>query len=248
MKKLIATGIAAAAFYSGPAFAVPPAPYSWTGFYIGANGGFAWNAGNTGNQIVDVLAPATTSNVPINSPNSMGGFGGGQLGYNWQRDRVVFGIETDIQGAGVSGSAASSYPGNTVLDPFTFSAKYNLDYFGTVRGRLGYAFDRTLIYATGGFAYGGVSYNAAAIFTPASEGPAYNLATSSVDTGFVVGAGFEQMLSPNWSVKAEYQYVNLGSNSVSAVYFCCSNYNNTVKFDNDFHTIRIGVNYRFGGQ
>jgi outer membrane immunogenic protein len=231
-------------YKDGPAYV----PNTWTGFYIGINGGYGWNAGTVGNNIVDVesgISSDIVTNIPVNAPDPRGGFGGGQIGYNFQRDHIVFGVEADIQGAGIKDKTSSSFRGSQDLNPLTFASKYSLDYFGTVRARLGYAFDRTLVYATGGFAYGGVSYNTAASFQ-GGFGPAYNLKRDATDTGYVVGGGLERKLSPAWSVKAEYQYINLGTDSASGVYFCCSEFNNTVKFDNAFHTLRVGLNYHVG--
>src|SRR5262249_17791268 len=105
---------------------------NWSGFYIGVNGGYGWTA-NTDSAFD--LKPA-------------GGFGGGQIGYNWQGGfglgrAWVFGIEADIQGADIS-------------DKDVFGDRSKMDMFGTVRGRVGYAFGPALVYATGGFAYGNV--------------------------------------------------------------------------------------------
>ncbi len=109
-----------------------------------------------------------------NDSSISGGFGGGQIGYNIQRGNIVAGLETDIQGSSISGS-------NTAT----------LDYFGTVRGRVGYAIDKALVYGTGGFAYGD-----------------FNKGVGSVD-GWVAGGGVEYKFNPSWSAKAEYQYLGL---------------------------------------
>jgi outer membrane immunogenic protein len=254
MQKIIFKGAAVLALAitaSAPASAGPAyGTANWSGFYVGVNGGYGWNAGNMGNNVVDVCAAgwctpsAITTNVPVAAPSANGGFGGGQLGYNVQSGHAVFGIEADIQGSGISGKSSSSFGGSSWLDPYSYSAKYNLDYFGTVRGRLGLAFDSTLLYATGGFAYGGISYSGAATFTPSVWGPAFDFKKSATDTGYVVGGGVEHKFSPVWSVKAEYQYINLGTEQVSGAYYCCSGYNNTLKFDNSFHTLRVGLNYQ----
>ncbi len=115
----------------------PAAYVNWSGFYVGVNGGYGWGSNNELHSY---------GNAPVDF-TSEGGFGGGQAGYNWQRDRIVFGIEADIQGAGIDGSATTS----------SGSASSNLDWFGTVRGRLGLTIlDSGLLYATGGFAFGGV--------------------------------------------------------------------------------------------
>ena len=132
---------------------------------------------------------------------------------------LVLGIEADIQGAGID--ASSTYAGKA------YSSE--LDYFGTVRGRIGYAFDRALVYGTGGFAYGGLKKSSNATGTVESF--------DSTATGWVVGGGLEYKITPVWSVKAEYQYIDLGSNDLTGF---------KGQKDDDYHTIRGGVNYHFG--
>src|SRR5450830_1568815 len=139
----LGVGAAAAADISRRAPAAPmyaPAPvFSWNGFYIGANAGWGW--ANT--DVTNIGG----FNV-VGSSNMNGFVGGGQIGYNWQgASPLVLGIEADFQGTGQSRS--DSALGITVDE--------KLPWFGTVRGRIGYAFDRTMIYATGGLTY--ANYN-----------------------------------------------------------------------------------------
>ena len=188
----------AADMYAGGGYKDGPAyvGVNWSGLYVGANGGYGWSA-NT-----DPLDPT-------------GAFGGGQIGYNFQRGNIVFGIEADIQGSGVSDSG--------------YGLKSSLDYFGSVRGRLGYAFDRALVYGTGGFGYGQVT----------------NDGYAETQTGWVAGGGVEYKLTPAWSAKAEYQYFDLGASS---------GVNGVGPLDDSltgnrtqFSTFRVGVNYFVGG-
>jgi outer membrane immunogenic protein len=189
---------------------IPYAGVNWSGLYVGVNGGYGWN-GDTNGNLVD----------------PSGGFGGGQIGYNFQRGNIVFGLEADFQGADIQDSANLGKDG-------TINSK--MDWFGTVRGRLGYAFDRALIYATGGFAYGDVT-TSGTFFLP---GP---LSISETQTGWVVGAGLEYKVLPNWSVKGEYQYIDLDASSLSgAGPLAVSNSNST-----EVHTFRVGLNYFVGG-
>src|SRR5262249_15511246 len=133
-----------------------------------------------------------------------GGFGGGQIGYNVQRGNLVFGIEADIQGSGI---------GDKGFVATLAGFKSDLDYFGTVRGRLGYALGTSLLYATGGFAYGGIRNEIDTAF------PVIAFKSHETATGYTIGGGWEYMFSPAWSVKAEYQYINLGKNDpVSATF------------------------------
>ncbi|MGO9486916.1 MAG: outer membrane protein [Rhodomicrobium sp.] len=195
-----------------PMFAVA----NWTGFYAGVNGGYAWS--NTNDQLA--LGGGFGGVAPE------GGFGGGQIGYNVQRDRIVFGIEADIQGGSIGGSGTDVFG-----DPY----KSELDYFGTVRGRLGYAFDRALVYATGGLAYGEVKNSASPLGVPFS--------IDNTAVGYVLGGGVEYKVGGAWSVKGEYQYINLGKNDpTSALVGCYSSSGGTVN-DDAYHTVRVGLNY-----
>src|SRR5580704_9642912 len=165
MKKQLLLGTAlslalvggAAAADLPPAPPPPPVPYvkaplpmwTWTGFYIGANGGYGWSNANT----VSLTNPPLTVTGVVGPGAAKGGFGGGQIGYNWQMGLFVLGAEADVQGAGISGSS-----GPTVIDAANDTTVVNqkLDFFYTVRGRAGLAFDRALVYFTGGFAGGHV--------------------------------------------------------------------------------------------
>ncbi len=143
---------------------------------------------------------------------------------------MVYGVEADFQGAGLNDSIA----GATALGaPFT--SKESVDWFGTVRGRLGYAFGRVLVYGTGGFAYGDAHLRAD-----------YNgdlLSAGGTQTGWVAGGGIEYKINPAWSVKTEYQYIDLGSaNLTDAATGVTTN-----NLDTSFQTVRLGLNYRFGG-
>lgn len=142
--------------------------------------------------------------------NSPGGFVGGlQAGYNYQfLNNVVIGVETDFDFAGISGGP------------------YSLDYFGTVRGRLGYAFDRVLLYGTVGFAYGQGSV----------EG--FGLSSTASQTGWTIGAGAEVGFDRNWSARLEYLYVDLGTSTFAT-------FVGPVTTGFDGNILRAGVNYRF---
>jgi outer membrane immunogenic protein len=201
--------------FSGGGYKDGPVVQTWAGFYIGVNGGWAWAAKD---QWVDPF-------VSFHGIRPEGGFGGGQIGYNWQNGAFVFGAEADIQGAGISAK------GNDA--PFFDTFKSRLDYFGTIRGRLGYTFGSSLLYATGGFAYGGIK-NDLDIFT-----------NHQTATGYTIGGGWEYKFNPAWSVKAEYQYINLGRNDPHIVSNICTTPG--LKCEDDaFHTVRAGINYHFG--
>jgi outer membrane immunogenic protein len=219
----------------GPGQYYSPA-INWGGAYVGINGGYGWN----GNQEdIRYTAPANGFAGTGRGFDADGGFGGGQIGYNWRRDHFVFGIEADIQGSGVSDRSNLTVIANngTALG---VASRQDLDYFGTVRGRLGYAFGGTMIYATGGFAYGEVNDRVLL----SNLGATALLRKDDTETGFVVGGGVEHYFAPRWSAKLEYQYVDLGSDRLTAV---SSNgvFLESSKIDSNFQTVRIGLNYHF---
>jgi outer membrane immunogenic protein len=253
---------AAADIYRAPEAAGPggykDAPYvqSWTGWYVGVNGGGIWTAkDSTVTAIdIDVFAGALTTNTSSARFNDSSGFGGGQIGYNWQgmwHPRLVLGVEADFQGAGLcakgSTSAADANSPNEPFDgPTNASAKSCLNWFGTVRGRLGYAFDRALVYGTGGFAFGSVKDSLATSKVSEAEVLTTSASRSSTDTGYVVGGGLEYALSPAWSLKGEYQYINLGTvdlkpglNTFDPADFT----GGSAHLDHTYHTVRLGLNY-----
>lgn len=210
MKRIISAGIATAALlgFIGQASAADmarPLPtkapayvqqyYNWTGFYAGINGGGGWGSSN---------------NV-----DSSGGVFGGQLGYNWQAGQAVFGIETDIQWSGIEGT------GTVGLIPLTAGS----DWFGTVRGRIGYAWDRVMLYGTGGLAYGNIHAN-----SPFAS-------TDTTNAGWALGGGVEFALAGPWTAKVEYLHVDLGDTTLPG--FGATN----VDFNADI--VRAGLNYRF---
>ena len=199
------TQIAAAADLprKAPAYTPPPPVpvFSWTGFYVGVNGGYGWHAGDSDVTAVNVeISEALTAHRSAHS-KSQGWFGGGQIGYNWQfAPQWVAGIEADIQGANINGSATAFAPNPVFGDPNDPNANVNayaktkLDWFGTIRARLGYTlFDRTLIYATGGFAFGGVKD--ALSVTELSEGTLFSGAAThdKTATGYVLGGGLNTL-------------------------------------------------------
>jgi outer membrane immunogenic protein len=195
-------------------------PFSWTGLYIGVNGGYGFS------DFSDKFALTSSA---FNGIDPQGGFGGGQIGYNWQSADFVLGVEADIQGSGIEAEATDRF-GNVF--------KSRLDYFATVRGRLGYAFGPALLYATGGFAYGGIRNDAIA-------GGAAPFTFSGTATGYVLGTGYEYIFSPHWSLKGEYQYINLGRNDpvLAAAGSACLL---GPKCEEDaYHTVRFGLNYKF---
>jgi outer membrane immunogenic protein len=218
---------------------VAPVPL-WTGFYAGVNGGGSFGA----SENLRVTNDSDFTQADIGQFFHDGGFGGGQIGYNFSGfgwgNQVVLGIETDIQGAGIN----SSFDRNDLnygFAPALFHAEQNIDYFGTVRGRLGYAFGNALLYATGGFAYANVNTKVN-INSPSGNFTNF-LSSNDMETGWVAGGGVEYLFAPAWSAKVEYQYIDLGSQTVSAV--ASDGFIDRMPFDNNFSTVRAGINYHF---
>jgi outer membrane immunogenic protein len=221
---------------------------NWTGVYIGANGGYAW-AGDYDSNIT-VFNPAGVPYASGPLPYTIdldGGFGGGQAGYNHQLGLVVVGVEADIQLSEIDGSSSTAYA-PPVIFPFTYNASTEIDWFGTVRGRIGLINGDSLVYVTGGYAYGEVAYTARYLIP---QNNAYaNLHKSDTQDGYVLGAGVEHKVDSNWSLKFEYQYLNLGEEEVSGgLFFANGNPSNetvTSSYEAELHTLRVGLNYRFG--
>lgn len=243
----LAVGIAfALSLASTPANAYGP-PFSWTGLYVGVNGGYSWGradatlSGVVVNEIS--LEEAVSDRAQVN-----GWLGGGQIGYSWQSKGWVFGVEADFQWTGEDGDVSACVDLISVCG----KARYELDWFGTVRGRVGYlVFPDTLLYFTGGLAYGRVnadfSLHPALGTTPASD--------SATKTGWVVGGGLEWALDRSWRVRAEYLYMDLGSMrtelgpvsvTVPAEVPIDVTASGTVRTDFTDQIVRVGLSYKFG--
>jgi outer membrane immunogenic protein len=183
MKKL-ATAIAAIALIGTPA-------YSWTGFYIGGNIGASFGRAKTDFNAAPVTVNTNALPVPIpgfagsQQVDPAGVIGGGQLGYNWQFSPIwVAGIEADIQASGEKDSTNFTNPFSfTALIPVTGAALTNYEakilWFGTVRGRIGYVWDRLMLYATGGLAYGKVKVDGTSTVSGAVDFVAHGFRKSS---------------------------------------------------------------------
>jgi outer membrane immunogenic protein len=218
---------ASAADIARPVYKAPvivPA-YNWSGFYLGGNIGYGWGDLNA------------TANGLGESFSIDGWFAGGQIGYNWQAagSPWVFGIELDSQWANIEKKESAALGAGVVANAFS-----TLDYFGTARLRLGYAWDRAMLYGTGGLAWGS---NEIGFGITAPGGFAASAASSNTHVGWTVGGGVEWALVDNWTAKVEYLYVKLDNET----YFAGSG-TNGLGFDADLdvHTVKVGLNYRFG--
>lgn len=239
--------------FSQTGLAAESAPcFTWTGPYLGLHMGYGW--GNADTNVNPLPTPAEFDMIPANlSPDTDGVVGGIQAGYNYQMGRFVVGIETDLSGSGISGSQnlspIHSYPGDE--DRYSggvITAQQDINWFATLRPRLGFTvMPNVLVYATGGLAYGHVSDSANTNFIPGGAGTEqYPTSTGSTMVGWTAGGGIEYALSGSWTIKAEYLYMDLGSESAIAP---PSLYNPPYQMGYDWQTkaniFRVGMNYKF---
>ena len=175
----------------------PPPVFSWTGFYLGGQVGYQWTAESSGT--VYGIAPGAVIGGEPNF-NQAGVIGGGHVGYNYQINQIVLGIEGDVEGSTFTGS------GPYASGAYRFKTEINFE--ASIRGRLGYAWDRLLIYGTGGVAFASVDNTYTAFPGGTAAGSDY---LTSNRTGWTVGGGFEYFFRPNWSINAEYRYTDLGT-------------------------------------
>jgi outer membrane immunogenic protein len=194
-----------------PYQAVAPAGYyDWTGFYVGVQAGYAFADSNLGDDLDGFV-------------------GGVHAGYNYQINNWVLGVEGDIEASGVDASGNVTLPAPAGLTAFSVDNKW----LGSVRGRVGYAFDRVLVYATGGVAFGDFDVRATNGGVTSSD--------SNTHVGWTVGAGVEVAITNNVTARVEYRYTDLGDKNYT---FAAPV--NTVNYDaKDIHAVRVGVSYKF---
>jgi outer membrane immunogenic protein len=214
--------------YKAPPVVVAPI-YDWTGFYIGGNGGWASSRNCWG------IVPVGAALIPDGCADRSGGVVGGQLGYRWQSNQFVFGVEAQGDWADISGSRVS------IFNP-AFSTRVRTDGLGLFTGQIGYAWNAALLYVKGGAA---VTSNRFDVLTTLGD---VNVASaSSTRWGGTVGVGFEYGFAPNWSAGLEYDHLFMGdsNNSFSVANPLLAGALNRISQDVDMVTFR--VNYRFGG-
>src|SRR5215469_7706078 len=196
----------------GPAYSPPPPPipfvYNWTGFYAGVYAGVGWSDGDSG--------------------GSSGFIGGGQVGFNYQINQWVLGVEGDFAGTTIKDSVNATVVGPGAV--ITGNAQASLDWVSTLAPRVGYAFDRWLVYGKLGAAWAHGTGSASASI---NGSPVGSISVGESVSGMVVGVGAEYALWDNWSAKIEYNMMDFGNNGPFA--------------DNKFNVIKAGINYRFGG-
>jgi outer membrane immunogenic protein len=194
-----------------PVMKAPPAAalFSWAGFYVGVHGGYGWlDAKQT--IVADSIGLgvcSTSGLVDSCSLGTSGGLFGGFAGYNWQSGNIVFGVEADGSWTGLKRTDTFA---NSGAGPLAVTSE--VEWLATVRGRLGVAFSSTMIYATGGVAFGGVNSSWATT-------PNRTVTTSDkgTKTGWVVGGGIEHAFARGWSVRAEVLHHDLGKDNRSII-------------------------------
>jgi outer membrane immunogenic protein len=243
-----ASAPASADGYAGRGYA---APFSWNGYYVGINGGYGFAGDSqavTNTETVQANPVTVTATGNFGELEIAGGFGGLQIGANHQFGRWVLGLEADAQWSGISddsfGHINNWLPGGLNADVWT---RNRVAAFGTVRPRIGWAFDRTLVYATGGLAWGQINHSF--LFLDNFNFRAFEK-QSTTEFGWVVGAGIEHAFTSRLSLKLEYQYIDLGSHTYSnPLTFTAANiptvFRETTTTETDFHTVRVGLNYKF---
>jgi outer membrane immunogenic protein len=238
MKKILLSsvallGLTASAMAADLPSRVAPAPmiaavpvFTWTGFYVGVNAGYGWSTNDSG-AFVD---PVT--GVIVRGGDDEGGFvGGAQVGYNYQIGSFVVGVETDIQYADIGGSDRGFFDG------VAFRDSSDGNWFGTLRARAGVAFDRALIYVTGGLAYGDVARGNSALVD--ANGNLFYGSSDDVNTGYVLGGGLEYAFTNNLTAKVEGLYVNLDTKNDAFGFY-------GDRDNAEFGVIRAGLNFKFG--
>ena len=204
-----------------PVKAAPPIvspATNWSGFYIGVMGGYGVS------DEISVAIPGVVG-VTVSSSDLSGGFVGGTIGYNWQMpgSQFVFGIEVDGAWSDIKHSE------NLGLG-ITFEDR--IEALGSVTGRLGMAFNTVLLYAKGGFAWG--------INEMSLTNGLITISESKTHTGWTVGGGLEWMFLPNWTLKGEYMYVDLGDANYGGALLPPG-----IDVGATLHTGKVGVNYKF---
>lgn len=222
---LAMAGAAEAADVSAPS-------YDWSGFYAGVNAGALFDNSNVNSDL------SGNADWIVNGNNwqdrgDVGFTGGGILGYNWQLDRVVLGLEADLNYGDLSGAGGSSHDG------VVSGANYESNWFGTVRGRAGYAFDNVLLYGTAGLAYGGMDTK------NGIETVDFGY-SDKVGLGWTAGGGIEYGIE-NWSLGVEYLYVDLGTVDANYSGVDVSGDSFKVKNETDYQAniFRATAKYRF---
>ncbi|RIA56423.1 outer membrane protein [Dichotomicrobium thermohalophilum] len=209
---------------TGPVYS---APHMWSGVYVGAHAGYGWSDKDW--SLVDNAGEGTGDVGRKTSHDADGWLGGVQAGLNGQSGKFVYGAEVELSWTGMEGKGTWKGSNDGYRD-----GEVDINWLATVAGRAGMAFDRTLIYGKLGAAFADEDYN--------HTGRTRELNGDDTRTGWLIGAGIEHAYDANWSVKAEYNYIDFGEEEISL-----SDGERTAIFDveQDMHVVKVGLNYRF---
>jgi outer membrane immunogenic protein len=190
-----------------PVYLPPPPIFTWTGIYIGGQIGYGWG---TDNGSLFAIDSAGNSASGAFSTNPQGVIGGAHVGYNLQINQWVLGLEGSVDGTSLSGTSTFGVA-DTLGGAGTVTASTRSDVQGSIRGRVGVAWDRALIYATGGVAFGGFDTNYTDPGGYLNVIPGTTSSFSNTRVGWTVGGGIEYAVTNNWSIRAEYRYTDFGT-------------------------------------
>lgn len=242
MKKLLLASVAI--LFASPAAqsadVIEPTAYDWTGPYVGLQAGYGWGendvkATQLDTSEIDVGRQAVGVFPERDGSIDMDGFIGGlHAGYNWQMDSLVLGVEGDIEYADLDGDTDIVGANDFKIG----EASQEIDWLGSLRLRAGFAFDRALIYATGGLAVGGVEVEGSLPNALNSEDASNN----DTEWGWTIGGGVEYALTDDLSARLEYRYTDLGDTEVD---FFDNGAIEKLKFENTFHAVRAGLSWHF---
>lgn len=255
MKRIVFTALLTLVAAGGQTLAadLPPAPlprapatyvpiaapvYNWSGFYVGGNAGWGFaNGDSTVTETGNAFFPGTFTST---SSGSLNGFiAGGQVGVNFQINALVLGIEGDFQW---SGQKKSDTFGCGLGIGCTANETVKVPWFGTARGRIGFAADRVLFYATGGAAW----LNFSDSLSATAAGVTTTLSPSTTVLGWTAGAGIEVAFGPNWTGKIEYLYVQASPTLTATIPATLGGGTITETLKGTDNIIRAGINFKFG--
>ena len=248
-------------------YLAPPPVFTWSGFYVGVVAGASFGSGNNNSQTFTPSAnlpgsPNLNPNIGSNG-NNTNFTGGGELGYNYQFNNIVLGLEGDVdylgRRNGNNNGTFQSPAFYTAFPTYTLagSSSSNNRVFGTIRGRLGYAVDRALFFVTGGVAFGGENQQppSSLAFNNTAGVPCGSCVFNSTGNnnnnstvGAVVGGGIEYAFTPNWTAKVEYLRTLYGRKNNTTVYANNAGQTFTLTgrgFNEDTNIVRVGLNYKF---
>lgn len=225
---ITATGVSAADLgpYDGrqtwraPGAAYYTPAFRWSGFYAGLQAGYVWGDSNAS---LTTLAPFAVEGFGYSTSGAVGGL---HAGFNWQSGNFVLGLETDLELSGIDGSGRGTLGGGHAT---------SIDWMGSLRARAGFTMGNTLLYLTGGLAYGDVSVERSSGVLAASL-----TGKSDWQTGWTLGGGIEHAFTPNISARIEYRYTDLGTTNFTSILGGGSD-----RTEVTHSAVRAGLSYKF---